>query len=124
MLAGLFYWLLRRRETACRRCPHHRDGHKPYAGGVEPGYCGSCGCYQYKPERAWMLALAFLRERPPPVKVDVLQQHPVPFRVRDKGDDGWDENRTQLNIPRWRPYAGALDEARLRVPRPRRRPPW
>jgi hypothetical protein len=90
MLGGLYLWLLRRRQAACRRCPHDRDSHKPYIpGSSEPGFCGSCGCYQYKPERFWTLALAFLRERPEPVTADVLRQHPVPFPIRDS--PGYDD---------------------------------
>ena len=117
MLGGLFLWLLRRREAACRRCPHDRDSHKPYIpGDSRPGFCGSCGCYQFRPERAWTLALAFLRERPPPIQADVLRPRPVPFPVRDSA--GYDD-KTHLDIPLARPYAGAVDEARLRVPRQR-----
>jgi hypothetical protein len=118
MLAGLFFWLRLRRKTACRRCPHHRDDHKPYIpGDSRPGYCGSCGCYQYKPERAWTLALAFLRERPAPIPVDVLRPHPVPFPVRDSAEDDGDTTQFGLRVG---PYLGDLDEARLRVPRQRR----
>jgi hypothetical protein len=73
--------------------------------------------------RPWTRLLAWLREPPPPVTADVLHPRPVPFPVRDRcDDDDWDANRTRLNIPIARPYAGALDEARLRVPRPGRGP--
>ena len=100
MLGGAFSWLLRRRETACRRCPHDRDGHPPYVPGGQPGYCGSCKCWQYRPERPWALALAFLRERPEPVQVDVLRQGPVRFPVPDWRDE---DDRTQfgLRVPPW-----------------------
>ncbi len=111
-----------RRAAPCRRCPHGRDSHKPYIpGGDRPGYCTSCSCYQYKPERPWTRLLAWLRERPPPVTADVLRPRPVQFPVR--GSAGYDD-KTHLDIPLARPYAGALDEARLRVPRPRGGPPW
>lgn len=106
MLGAAFLWLLRRRQSACRRCPHDRGTHVPYVpGGDRPGYCQACQCYQYRPERAWALALAFLRERPEPVTADVLKPRPVPFPVPDRDDDGWDRNRTRLNIPIARPYA-------------------
>jgi hypothetical protein len=114
VLGGLYPWLLRRRETACRGCPHDCDSHKPYSPGGRPGYCTSCGCYQYRPERAWTLALAFLRERPPPVTPDVLHQHPVPFPVRDRPVR---EDRTLLDIPRARPFTAG--QAGPRVPRQR-----
>ena len=92
---------------ACRRCPHARDGHKPYIPGAgKPGFCGSCGCWQFQPERLWTQLLAWFRRQPAPVVADVLRQHPVPYPVAARGDDGWDENRTQLNIPIARPYAG------------------
>src|SRR6185312_8831034 len=96
MLAGLFLWLLRRRETACRRCPHDRGSHRPYVPGGQPGYCGSCKCWQYRPERPWALALAFLRERPAPVRVDVLRQGPVRFPVPRQSED--DDDRTLLGL--------------------------
>jgi hypothetical protein len=112
MLAGLFLWLLRRREAACRRCPHDRGSHRPYVpGSGRPGYCGSCKCHQYRPERPWALALAFLRERPPPVTADVLWQRPVRLPVRDPAED--DDDRTLLGI-RVAPY----------VPRQRGGPSW
>lgn len=96
-----------RRAAACRRCEHPRGGHAPYIpGGSEPGFCADCECYQYRPQRPWTRLLAFLRERPPPVTADVLRPRPVPFPVPDRDDDGWDANRTRLNIPIARPYAG------------------
>ena len=117
MLGGLYPWLLRRRETACRQCPHDRGSHAPYIpGSGKPGYCAvrSCGCWQYKPERAWTLALAFLRERPPPVTPDVLYQRPVPLPVRERPVS---EDRTLLDIPRARPFTAG--QAGPRVPRQR-----
>jgi hypothetical protein len=107
MLGGLFLWLLRRRESACRRCPHSRDGHPPYDRRTsKPGFCGSCKCGQYKPEHFWSLALAFLRERPPPVAADVLHPHPVRFPVPAWcEDEEWDDDdRTRLGL-RIAPYA-------------------
>jgi hypothetical protein len=112
------------RRPPCRRtgCGHVPDGHPPFVpGGDEPGWCGTCGCWQYIPQRPWTRLLAWLRERPPPVPVDVLRQHPVPFPLREQAVD---DHRTRLDIPRARPYAGDLDEARLRVPRPGGGPPW
>ena len=69
--------------------------------------------------RPWTRLLAFLRERPAPVQADVLWQRPVRYPVPARRDDGWDENRTQLNIPIARPYAGGTREACLRAPRPK-----
>ena len=107
MVGGLFLWLLRRRQSACSRCPHDRGSHRPYIpGGSKPGYCAACECYQYKPERPWALALAYLRKRPEPVTAEVLKPRPVPFPVPDRDDDDWETNRTRLNIPIARPYAG------------------
>ncbi len=102
----------RRTAPACRRCGHERGGHPScIPGGSEPAWCttgivaGTCKCWQYIPQRPWTRFLAWLRERPPPVTADMLHPRPVPFHVRDRSDDGWDEHRTQLNIPRARPYA-------------------
>lgn len=120
---GLYLWLLRRRQTACRRCPHDRDSHPSYIpGGSKPGWCMACKCYQYQPERAWTLALAYIRDRPPPVTADVLRPRPVPYPVPGWAED--DDDRTLLGL-RVAPYVGAVDETRLRAPRPRRRgSPW
>ena len=115
MLGGVFLWLLRRRESACRRCPHDRDSHKPYDPRVgKPGYCAAragaatCGCWQYKPEHFWTLALAWMSERPPPITADVLRQHPVRFPVPDWCEDdddwNWDDDRTRIRF-RAAPYA-------------------
>lgn len=103
MVGGIFLWLLRRRQAACRRCPHDRSSHLPFIpGGSRPGFCGACECWQYRPERPWALALAFLRQRPPPVTASVLRPRPVPFPVPDCGeDDDW----TQFGL-RVAPYVG------------------
>jgi hypothetical protein len=82
---------------------------------------GACPCWHYIPQRPWTRLAAWFREPPPPVQVDVLRQHPVPFPVRDTA--GYDD-KTHLDIPLARPYAGDLDEARLRAPRQRGGPPW
>jgi hypothetical protein len=124
VLGGLYLWLLRRRQTACRGCPHDRGSHAPYIpGGGKPGYCAvrSCGCWQYKPERAWTLALAFLRERPPPVTPDVLHQRPVRYPVPGPSEDK--DDRTQFGL-RVAPYVlrgFTAGQARPRVPRQRDR---
>jgi hypothetical protein len=107
MLAGVFLWLLRRRQAACSRCPHGRLAHPSYVpGGSRPGYCAACECWQYKPERPWALAMAYLRERPAPVTADVLRPRPVPFPLPAACDE--DDDRTQFGV-RVAPY----------VPRPR-----
>lgn len=114
MLAAVYLWPLRRRQTACSRCPHPRDTHVPYTpAGDKPGYCAArtgaetCKCWQYKPERPWALALAYLRERPAPVTADVLRPRPVPFPLRAAYDED-DDDRTLLGF-----------RAPLYVPRPR-----
>jgi hypothetical protein len=84
-------------------CPHLSAAHRHYRPGSD---CSLCGCGQFKPERPWALALAYLRERPEPVTADVLKPRPVRYPVPDRDDDGWDDNRTRLNIPIARPYAG------------------
>lgn len=107
MLAAVYLWLLRRRQAACSRCPHDRASHPSYIpGGSKPGYCaartgpGTCGCWQYKPERPWALALAFLRERPAPVTADVLRPRPVRLPVPDPvGYD--DKTEFGLRVPPW-----------------------
>jgi hypothetical protein len=105
VLAGVFLWLLRRRQAACRRCPHDRGSHRSYVpGGSKPGYCAACECWQYKPERPWALALAYLRERPAPVTAHVLRPRPVPFPLRAACDED-DDDRTLLGI-RVAPYMG------------------
>ncbi len=116
MVTRLFLWLLRRRQTACSRCPHDRGSHPSYIpGGDRPGPCAArttardCPCWQYKPERPWALALAFLRERPAPVTADVLRPRPVPFPVPDPAEA---EERTRLDIRIARPYAGTDGDAR------------
>ncbi len=89
MLGGLFLWLLRRRQSACRQCPHDRDSHASYIpGGSKPGYCAErgCRCWQYKPERPWALAVAYLRERPEPVTADVLKPRPVRLPLPDPAE--------------------------------------
>jgi hypothetical protein len=102
-VSGRFAWLLRRRQTACRRCPHGRDSHTSYIpGGDRPGYCSGCACYQYKPERAWSLMLAYLRHRPAPAPVPVvLRPRPVPFPVREPVAE---DHRTRLDLHPARPY--------------------
>ena len=101
MLAAVYLWLLRRRQTACRQCSHDRGSHAPYIPGDDrPGYCMACECYQYKPERPWALALAFLRERPAPVQPQVLRQQPVVYPVRDPvGYD--DKTEFGLRVAPW-----------------------
>lgn len=107
MLAGTFMWLLRRRQTACRRCPHDRGTHPSYLpGGETPGYCGAagCKCWQYKPERPLALMLAFLRQRPGPAPAAaVLRPRPVPFPVPGPAED---DGRTRFDLRIARPYAG------------------
>lgn len=108
----------RRCGPACRRCSHPRDGHKSYIpGGDRPGYCASCGCYQYRPEHPWTRLLAWMRQPPAPIPVAVLRQHPVPYPVRARYED-----RTLLDIRRARPFTA--DQVGLHVPRQRGGPPW
>lgn len=97
MLGGLFLWLLRRRQTACRRCPHPYAAHGYYRPGSD---CGLCECGQFKPERPWALALAYLRQRPEPVTPDVLRPRPVQVPVPDPA--GYDD-KTEfgLRVPRY-----------------------
>ena len=103
MLAAVYLWLLRRRQTACSRCPHDRSSHHSYVpGGSRPGYCAACKCYQYKPERPWALAMAYLRKRPEPVTADILKPRPVRLPLPDPAlyDD-----KTEFGI-RVAPYLG------------------
>lgn len=105
---------------ACRRsgCGHARNGHPSFVpDGDEPGYCASCGCWKYRPQRPWTRLLAWLRRPPAPIPVTVLRQHPVPYPVRAKYED-----RTLLDIRIARPFTAG--QAGPRVPRQRGGPPW
>ena len=90
---------------ACRQCGHERGGHPSFVpGGGKPGYCGSCGCYQYKPERPWAQLLTWYRKPPAPVPADVVRARPVPYPAPGWAED--DDDWTQFGF-RAAPYVEA-----------------